>query len=351
MLSLASAASAQLVNVALSGTASYGTIYDPIAYTPNYVNDGNVFCGPPSGAATSAAITGPAPYPWISIDLGLVFTVSNVTIFGRPGYLADQGSPLGVFVGSNPANGGLANPTCASNVAATLTGATATACGGSVGRYVTVQLQAFGSANYLRRGLISSPRGSMRYALPCSNPLIHLSPPTPASAASPACSLCEIQVWAQPPAPPPPFSAAGLALTNLALAGTAVQSVTYIDGGGQYRASFANDGNTVCGSGDDPTGFSIAAQQNNPWWQVDLGASFVINTVTLYGRNSRVAQSGVLSVFVLNVSSDVPLGTGSQSVLCDSRVDAPSTGARCSRAFSPRVSCACACRRVPVTQC
>jgi hypothetical protein len=184
-------------------------------------------------------------------------------------------------------NSGLNNPACTSGLTALPTGTNATACAGAVGRFVAVRLEAAG-AQYL--------------------------------------SLCEVQVWAAAPSPPPPFSTpSGLSLSNLALSGNAIQSGLYSAGTSPGKS---NDGITACDPGGNEVGLSITALTVNPWWQLDLGGVFAVSAVTVFGRTAPtyLVQSSQLSIFVSSVSSDPTLGGGRNSTLCGSMVDAPATG-------------------------
>lgn len=283
LAAFASAASAQqLANVALTGTARASGALSPNGYYIPYVNDGNAAC-----ADAQNAIAALAPYPWMSVDLGRVYTVSRITIFGRAGYEATQSSPLAVYVGTDQSNNGLSNPSCASGITALAAGTNVTSCGGVSGRFVTVRLETTGS-QYL--------------------------------------SLCEIQVWASAPSPPPPFSAAapGLSLVNLALTGVATQRATY--GATPRTADAAIDGTTACDAGGNEVGTAIVDTAVNNWWQVDLQAAFTIDSISIFGRTSYSQQSHQLSVYLSSSSSDPITNGGANSTLCASMVDAPNTG-------------------------
>ncbi|WP_175288707.1 carbohydrate-binding protein [Flagellimonas eckloniae] len=90
--------------------------------------------------------------------------------------------------------------------------------------------------------------------------------------------------------------------TNLALNGTASQSSTNTNVGGE--ASLANDGNTNGSWG----GGSVTRTNNetNPWWEVDLGGTYTIETVNIFGRtdgccNDRLDDYNVI-VYAANGS-------------------------------------------------
>lgn len=90
-------------------------------------------------------------------------------------------------------------------------------------------------------------------------------------------------------------------IANLALAGTATQSST--DFGGV--ASRANDGNT----NGAYSGASVTHTQNEemPWWQVDLGSSYSIGEISVYGRTDEccIARLTDYTVYVLDEDSTV----------------------------------------------
>ena len=88
--------------------------------------------------------------------------------------------------------------------------------------------------------------------------------------------------------------------TNIALAGTATQSSTYDkhQHGPDY-AGKAIDNNT---SGDILADGSVShtRKDRSPWWEVDLGATYPIETITVWGRSEHYHQSSNLKVSVLD---------------------------------------------------
>ena len=89
--------------------------------------------------------------------------------------------------------------------------------------------------------------------------------------------------------------------TNIALAGTATQSSTYDkhQHGPDY-AGKAIDNNT---SGDILADGSVShtRKDRSPWWEVDLGATYPIETITVWGRQDKhLIQSSNLKVSVLD---------------------------------------------------
>lgn len=83
---------------------------------------------------------------------------------------------------------------------------------------------------------------------------------------------------------------------NLALNGTASQSSTAHDG----AASRAIDGNTNGSFGGGSV--THTSEENNPWWQVDLGEEKRINEVIIYNRTDRCCVSRLtdFSVIILD---------------------------------------------------
>ncbi len=91
------------------------------------------------------------------------------------------------------------------------------------------------------------------------------------------------------------------AIANLALAGTATQSST-LHGG---VASRAIDGTTngAFGAGS----VTHTSPEYKPWWQVDLGANYRIDEITVYNRTdaSAIARLSDFTVYVLDEDSAV----------------------------------------------
>ena len=90
-------------------------------------------------------------------------------------------------------------------------------------------------------------------------------------------------------------------ISNLALSGTATQSST--DFGGE--ASRANDGNT----NGAYSGASVTHTRNEekPWWQVDLGSSFRIGEISVFGRTDDCCKARLtdFTVYILDADSTV----------------------------------------------
>ncbi len=103
-----------------------------------------------------------------------------------------------------------------------------------------------------------------------------------------------------------PISTGGCVTTsNLALTGTASQSSTLTAGGITGSADKAIDGNTngVFFTGD-PSASSVSATNNStqPYWEVELDASYLIEQIDVYNRTDGVDQTNDIYVLV----SDVP---------------------------------------------
>lgn len=114
--------------------------------------------------------------------------------------------------------------------------------------------------------------------------------------------------------------------TNVALGAIAVQSST-LDIPVDLSAGNAIDGNS---NGNFGAGSLTHTDFNNqPWWQVDLGARFTISSVNVFNREDCCAES--LSDFYVLVS-EVPFGSSSlQELLADATVTAvqvPGAGGR-----------------------
>ncbi len=84
-------------------------------------------------------------------------------------------------------------------------------------------------------------------------------------------------------------------LTNVATGGVATQSSTYQSGTG---ATLAIDGNTDGNFFDNSVTHTNAEYQ--PWWQLDLGATYAIDTINLWNRTDCCAER--LSNFYILVS-------------------------------------------------
>jgi len=79
-----------------------------------------------------------------------------------------------------------------------------------------------------------------------------------------------------------PVSAKGRLDVNVALNRLAYQISTY--GGGQFPASYANDGNNGTNIHNGGTCMHTL-METNPWWAVDLGVALYVHGVKLTNRD------------------------------------------------------------------
>lgn len=107
------------------------------------------------------------------------------------------------------------------------------------------------------------------------------------------------------------------AQTNLALNGTATQSSTYISTSFSREAANAIDGNT---SGEPiDQSYSVTDIEFQPWWQVDLGEIYEINSINTY--NITVCCTDRETNFYVFVSkTPFPSANSVSSALADSNV-------------------------------
>ena len=114
-----------------------------------------------------------------------------------------------------------------------------------------------------------------------------------------------------------PISTGGCPTTsNLSLSGTANQSSTLTAGGITGSAGKAIDGNTngVFFTGD-PSLSSVSATNNTsePFWEVELDASYLIEQIDVYNRTDGVDRSNDIYVLVSNVPFTSPDLTGARA--------------------------------------
>ncbi len=203
----------------------------------------------------SVSIGGYGANAWWQVDLGGSAKVNSLVLWGRTDCCAGYLSDYWVFVSDTPFNAGDTPATLqgragtwSSHQTAPPSPSTLLAAGGAQGRYVRVQLT---GAGYVE--------------------------------------LAEVQVFGS------------WASTNLAQGKTATQSATYSTAG----AGLAVDGKT---DGAYPDGsVSIAGYNVSPWWQVDLGASATLSSLTIWGRTDCCAS--YLSDYWIFVS-DTPFNAG-----------------------------------------
>jgi hypothetical protein len=199
---------------------------------------GSAVDGNTDGAFFSGSVThtNEETSPWWQVDLQSSATVTNIKIFNRTDCCGDRLSDFWVFVSDTPFGAADTPATLQARADTFSSHQTAmpspsnTITVGAQGRYVRVQLAGVG-----------------------------------------ILSLAEIQV----------NGTAGTANSNLASGKGATQS-SNLAGAATAGASSAVDNNT---NGNFFAGsVTHTAEQANPWWQVDLGASSSINTVTIYNR-------------------------------------------------------------------
>ncbi len=209
----------------LSGYATAG----PSSAVDGNTN-GNFFAG-------SVTHTNADPNAWWQVDLSTSATVNSVVIWNRTDCCADRLNDYWVFVSNTPFNAGDTPATLqgragifASHQTSAPNPFTVISTGGAQGRYIRVQLS---GVNNL--------------------------------------SLSEVQV----------FGTGGLTASNLALGKPASQSTTlpgYATAGPQGAVDGNTDGNFFDGS------VTHTNLENNPWWQVDLGASATVNSISIWNR-------------------------------------------------------------------
>jgi uncharacterized repeat protein (TIGR01451 family) len=180
----------------------------------------------------SIAIAGYGANAWWQVDLGASATVNSIALWGRTDCCGNDLSDYWVFVSNTPFNA-TDTPATLQNRAGTWSShqtsapnpLTTIAAGGAQGRYIRVQLT---GTNYLE--------------------------------------LAEAQVFGS------------WASTNLAQGKAATESATY----STNAAGLAVDGNTSGVYADGS--IAIAGYGANSWWQVDLGTSAAVGSITVWGR-------------------------------------------------------------------
>ena len=208
----------------------------------------------------SLSTTNPDANAWWQVDLGTGATVNSVTVWNRTDCCGTRLGDFWVFVSNTPflptdtpatlqARAG----TFASHQTLAPSPSTSINVGGMAGQFVRVQLS---GTDYL--------------------------------------SLAEVQV----------FGTAGNSGTNIALGKLAAQSSTYAGA----SASRAIDGNTDGVFGDGS--LSTTNPDANAWWQVDLGASSTVNSVSVWNRTdccgSRLSDYWVFISNTPFLASDTP---------------------------------------------
>jgi uncharacterized repeat protein (TIGR01451 family) len=194
--------------------------------------------------------------PWWQVDLGTSATINSIAVWNRVDCCGTRLGDYWVFVSNTPFGPGDTPSTLqgragtfGSHQAAAPNPFTTIAAGGAQGRYVRVQLT---GTDYL--------------------------------------SLAEVQV----------FGTGGLVASNLALGKPVAQSSTlpgYATAGPAGAVDGNTDGNFFDGS------VTHTNLENNPWWQVDLGASATVNSIAIWNRTDCCgSRLGDYWVFV----SDTP---------------------------------------------
>ncbi len=243
-----------VMNGPKSVTANFATSTPPITNLAlgKIASQSSTLPGVPSAAASSAVdgntdgaffdgsvtATNADPNAWWQVDLGAPASVNSVVVWNRTDCCGTRLSDFWVFVSSTPflpAD----TPATLQNRAGTFAShqiiapnpSTVITVGGAQGRYVRVQLS---GTDYL--------------------------------------SLAEVQVMGTGGAPAP---------SNLSFGKAATQSST-LPGVPSAVAHSAVDGNTDGAFFDG----SVTATNADPnaWWQVDLGASFTVNSVMIWNR-------------------------------------------------------------------
>ena len=197
--------------------------------------DGNA-----NGSYQAGSVTHTSPNtnnPWWRVDLGASYDVSQISIHNRADSCCNARlNGAVVYVGDTPS----ANPADYTQVG-TLTGSTSVQNFSSVnatGRYVMVRINGTGTL-----------------------------------------SLAEVEVFGEPPLinPQPQPVPNG---DNLALSQPATQSTTAFSG----RASRAVDGNTNGNYFGEASVTHTQVNSVNPWWRVDLGASYDVSQISIHNR-------------------------------------------------------------------
>ena len=256
-------------NVALNKPATQSSTldYNPPGDASHAVDgntDGNYFHG-------SVTHTYGANQDWWQVDLGALYSLQTVNVWNRTDCCGDRLSNFYVFVSNNPfSSTDLATTLSQAGVSNYYTagqgGTPTTISVNRTGRYLRVQLSGAG-------GLLS---------------------------------LAEVEAFGTL-APPPPTN---VALNKLA---TQVSTLNYTPSG---DASHAVDGNT------DGNYFHASVTHTNggnqEWWQVDLGASYSLQTINVWNRTDCCGDR--LSNFYVLVSDNPLVSTNLTATLNQSGV-------------------------------
>ncbi|HLK69398.1 MAG TPA: discoidin domain-containing protein [Bryobacteraceae bacterium] len=229
--------------------------------------DGNFFDG-------SVTATNPDPFPWWQVDLGASTTITSIVIWNRTDCCSERLNNYWIFVSDTP-------------FLPTDTPATLQSRGGTFNSYQAASPNPSSVIPVIARGrYVRIQLGNGGYL-----------------------SLAEVQVYGG---------------TGSSGSRIATQSSTYP---GSPPASAAIDGNT---DGNFNDGSVTATNlENSPWWEVDLGTTSAINTLTIWNRTDCCgSRLGDYWVFVSNTpfaDSDTPAALASRSgILASHQISAPS---------------------------
>ncbi|CAM4630519.1 unnamed protein product [Leuciscus chuanchicus] len=221
-------------NLALNGMAVQSSLGHPQGDAQHAI-DGNRDSDYKKGSCT---FTKSEFNPWWRVDLGNVYSVSNVTITNRGDCCNDRLRGAQIRIGNKLDNKGNNNELVATLL--TAPNGTETFSFESVnGRYVNI-------------------------FLPGNNEIL---------------TLCEVEVFAVLDTP-----SYVCGPRNLALRATAVQSTTYAQAGAQNAVDGNRNSNFNLGS------CSATNADRDPWWRVDLGIVYKVTRVSITNRGDAVAE-------------------------------------------------------------
>jgi hypothetical protein len=312
-------------NLAAGRAATQSSTYS--GYPASLAVDGNTDGNATHGSVTVTA-SGSELSPWWQVDLGASVFVNAAGIWNRTDCCGSRLSDYWVFISDTPfqatdAPGTLQNRAGTWNSHQTLTPnpSSLIAAGGAQGRYLRVQLT---GTNYLSVAEVQVFGSSASGATP------HISAPLSLPNATVGVAYAPTQFTVTGGTPPYSWSASGLPSgltmntagilsgtpltaagspfsvsvavtdslfasavanysltvasaaggTNLARNKTAAQSSTYPN----FPASLAVDGNTDGNGGNGSVTVTNSGSEMNPWWQVDLGASYTLSSIAIWNR-------------------------------------------------------------------
>ena len=260
-------------NIALGKTASQSTTFNGGIVASRSV-DGNT-SGVWANNALSSTLS--ESHPWWQVDLGSNYFIQSVKLWNRTDCCSDRLSNFYIFVSDAPFSSNDLNTTLNQSTVSHYyySGAAGTSAEISInhsGRYVRIQLS---GTNFL--------------------------------------TIAEVQVFSTgstttPTITPSPTYTLTPTLTpmNVALGKSASQSTTF---DGSIVASRSVDGNTSGVWADNV--LSSTNSESHPWWQVDLGSSYFIQSVKLWNRTDCCGDR--LSNFYVFVS-DTPFSSNDLSI-------------------------------------